>query len=239
MVFSLQFCQLQQLPDVCVFVCAHILLSLCLCLCVLAHASSGAYFRVGLGGVVAEEPGYCVLYQTDKPIRGTTIDINFPSFPSLPFARCFSFNGQIDCDDLWRFVDGCRVKQGEFTRAQHAEEWVGEGGLASELSGRLIPLWVLSDRNCWDNSLSFPGLSAVCSDIDNGDVSSDTAGNSKLISALFLFNLLPPPPKSRVYRICLCFLQQRTQQKMTGDLRNPYFTIYFWFQGHNCTCEMR
>lgn len=52
---------------------------------------------------------------------------------------------------------------------------------------------------------------AVCSHIDGGDVFSDaacTAGNGKLISALFLFNLLPPPLKYKLYRIFFSFFNR-------------------------------
>lgn len=43
----------------------------------------------GKEGVIAAESGYCVLYQADKPIRGTTIDINFPFLPLSPLSEVF------------------------------------------------------------------------------------------------------------------------------------------------------
>lgn len=70
---------------VCVFVCANALLSLCFCLCV----RTCQILRVRKRGVIAAESGYCVLYQADKPIRGTTIDINFPSIPLSPLGEVF------------------------------------------------------------------------------------------------------------------------------------------------------
>lgn len=33
------------------------------------------------GEAVAAKSRYCVFYQADKPIRGTTTDINFPFLP--------------------------------------------------------------------------------------------------------------------------------------------------------------
>ena len=78
-------------------VCAHV--------CVDSLANSSAYFRFRKKGVIAAESGYCVLYQADKPIRDTTIDINFPSPPlSPPLLGGFSFNGRVGsvmtCEEL-------------------------------------------------------------------------------------------------------------------------------------------
>lgn len=107
MVFNLHFCQLQWLLVVCIFVCTH----------------GSAYFVVQekgqmcvcvgwwLGGVFAAESGYCALYHADKPIRGTTIDINFLSLPPSPFfQRCFSFNGRMTCEELQTGAAVCRVQ---------------------------------------------------------------------------------------------------------------------------------
>lgn len=74
-VYDLQPTLLSVMTEVCVFVCAH--------------ADSSAYFRVRKVGVIAAESGYCVLYHADKPIRGTTIDINFPFLPLSPLSEVF------------------------------------------------------------------------------------------------------------------------------------------------------
>lgn len=50
--------------------------------------------------VIAAQSGYCVLYQEDKPIRGTLIDINFHSLHLSSLSGPFSFNGRIHSDDL-------------------------------------------------------------------------------------------------------------------------------------------
>lgn len=73
----------------CVFLCVHTFCLVCAYICVCAHASSCAYFRGRKEGVIAAESGYCVLYQADKPIRGTTIDINFPILPLSPLSEVF------------------------------------------------------------------------------------------------------------------------------------------------------
>lgn len=41
------------------------------------------------GEVIAAKSCYCVFYQADKPIRGTTTDINFPFLPLSPLSGVF------------------------------------------------------------------------------------------------------------------------------------------------------
>lgn len=100
MVSSRLFCQLQPLPEVCAFASALV----CAGVCVGRSAGSSEPFRVRGGGekrrVIAAQSGYCVLYQEDKPIRGTLIDINFHSLHLSSLSGPFSFNGRIHSDDL-------------------------------------------------------------------------------------------------------------------------------------------
>lgn len=41
------------------------------------------------GEVIAAKLRYCVFYQADKPISGTTADINFPFLPFSPLSEVF------------------------------------------------------------------------------------------------------------------------------------------------------
>lgn len=41
------------------------------------------------GELISAKSRYCVFYQADKPIRGTTTDINFPFLPLSPLSEVF------------------------------------------------------------------------------------------------------------------------------------------------------